>query len=280
MVDVLSRDNPRLIELTEAYSKINLAEPSLWKTWANNIDIQNFRGEVGYMAQMWSMTEQRYQNTFDYAVSLDMGDLLVRLGEDGAFGAVTFERDGFKFGRDLLDSAFEIKFIQETIGIPLAVLDIGAGYGRLLHRLSQENPAGMYMGIDGVPLSTFLCEYYVKYRGCDMGTLVVPLNEYEYIHTADLAINTQSFSEMPLSAVEFWIKMCADMEIRYFFLEPHSGDLIRPHYVTNEPDGTHKDYYHLFAKYGYNLMVQQPKFPRDLAPQLIYSTDFLMFKRG
>lgn len=280
MTSELSRDNPRLLELIDAYSKVDLFEQSVWKDWANNIDITKFRSEIGYMAQLWNMTPERYQNTFDYAVSLDMGDLLMRLGEDGAFGAVTFERDGFKFGRDLLDSAFEIKFIQETIGAPLAVLDIGAGYGRLLHRLSQENPAGMYMGIDGVPLSTFLCEYYVKYRGCDMSTLVVPLNEYENIHTADLAINTQSFSEMPLSAVEFWIKMCADMEIRYFFLEPHSADLIHPHFVTSEPGGGNKDYYHLFEKYGYKLMVQQPKFPRDLAPMMIYSTDFLMFKRG
>jgi hypothetical protein len=89
-----------------------------------------------------------------------------------------------------------------------------------------------------------------------------------------------SFSEMPLSAVKFWLDLCADLNIKYFFLVPHAGDLIHPHFVTSEPDGSHLDYYPLLEQHGYKLIRQQPKFPRDLAPQMIYSTDYLMWQRG
>lgn len=283
----LSRDNPRLIELTESYGKLNLFEQSVWKDWANSIDIQNFRGEIGFMAQMWSMTPERYQNTYDYLVSIGEGDTLMQLGEDGAFGAITFQSDttGQTYGRDLLDSVAEIRFLRDTLKLDAdsmgVVFDIGGGYGRFAHRFVQMFPnSHVYVG-DGVPLSTFLCDFYLRYRHVTPRARAKPLYEGFGISTdVDLATNMQSFSEMPLSAVEFWIKACADAEVRYFFLEPHSADLIHPHYVTSEPGGGHKDYYHLFEKYGYKLKVQQPKFPRDLAPKLIYSSDFLLFERG
>lgn len=282
----LSRTNPRLLELEAEYAKLNLFEQSVWTEWAKGIDIQNFRAEHGYMAQMWMMTEERYQNTLDHALSIGLRHDIETLGEDGAFGAITFRRDmgasedDIIFSRDLLDSVFEIDFLRKVIGVPPSVLDIGAGYGRLLHRLSQNNPAGMYIGIDGVPLSTFLCEFYVKYRTCENSTLVVPLNEYGSIHRADLAMNIQSFSEMPYSAVKFWLDLCADLNIKHFFLSPHSANLVDAHFVTSEPDGGHKDYYPLFAEHGYQETRRWHKFPPDWSKPLIFNTEFVMFKRG
>lgn len=288
----LSRDDERLKQLEIEYAKLNLVPVSAWKEWAQGIDIQNFRAEHGYMAQMWNMTEGRYQNTYDYALSLGMDDMLKYLGEDGAFGCVTFERDGVKFSRDLLDSAFEIRFLEENLGLRSYgyagpnVLDIGAGYGRFAHRLVQWRPEGTYVDcVDAVPLSTYLCRYYLQYRGVHGSSCSVPLHKLGVYNAGlswpiDLACNMQSFSEMPLAAVDFWLGLCAAMNIPYFFLEPHSGDLVHPHYVTTEVDGTRGDYYPLFAKHGYKLKVQQPKFPRDLAPNLIYATDFLLFERG
>lgn len=287
----LSRDNPRLVELTQSYSKLNLFEQSVWKQWADGIPIDKFRGEIGYMAQMWSMTPERYQNTLDYALSIGLRHDIEMLGEDGAFGAITFSRDmganedDIVFSRDLLDSVVEIDFLRKTLDLKAdsmpVIFDIGGGYGRFAHRFLQTfSAARVYVG-DGIPLSTFLCEFYLRYRGVVPQARAMPLCEGFSIPTdVDIATNMQSFSEMPLSAVEFWIKSCADSDVPYFFLEPHSADLIHPHFVTSEPHGGNKDYYHLFEKYGYKLKVQQPKFPRDLAPMLIYSTDFLLFERS
>lgn len=287
----LSRDNPRLLKLEAEYAKLNLFEQSVWTEWAKGIDIQNFRAEHGYMAQMWMMTEERYQNTWRYIVDKKQGWLLRLLVEDGAFGAVTFaDPDGYLFGRDLLDSALEIMFLRQSLGWGTnqdpRIMDIGAGYGRLAHRFLNVFEHGHVACFDGVPLSTFLCDFYLKWRGFQKDKVdVIPLHQIqEYLdypqRPIDLAVNTQSFSEMPLSAVDFWVALCATMKIPYFFLEPHSADLIHPHYVTSEPDGTHRDYFHLFEKHGYKLKVQQSKFPRELAPSLIYSTDFLLFERG
>lgn len=283
MNNELSRNSPRLIELTERYGKLNLFEHSLWKTWADGIDITKFRGEHAYIAQMWRQTEENYQNSYDYCVYAGEEDNIRLLGEDGAFGAVTFLRKetGITFSRDLLDSVLEIGFIRDSIGVPPSVLDIGAGYGRLLHRLSQTNPAGMYFGVDAVPLSTFLCQFYMNYRELDASTLVISLDRILLdLHSADLAINCYSFSEMPLSAVNFWLGLCADLNIKYFFLCPHAGDLVNAHYVTSEPNGSHLDYYHLFAKHGYMGTRRWHKFPPDWSKPLIFNTEFVLFKRG
>ena len=47
------------------------------------------------------------------------------------------------------------------------MLDIGAGYGRLAHRMSAAFPQlEDYCCVDAVPESTFLSEYYLRHRGC------------------------------------------------------------------------------------------------------------------
>src|SRR5260221_5466257 len=136
----LHRSTPRLLELQEAYSHLNLFEQSVWLPFQQSIDIQNFRGEPGYLAQMWSMTEARYHATWDYLMR-DDADLLTRLCEDGAYGAVVSYHDGHHFSRDLLDSVSEMRFLWDMLHFgpsdPIHVLDIGAGYGRLAHRISQ-----------------------------------------------------------------------------------------------------------------------------------------------
>lgn len=276
----LSKDDPALLALESEYERANLLPLSAWKAWVNSIDIQRFRGEPGYLAQLWMMDEQRYRNTYDY-LRETAPETLRAVGyiDDDAFGAV-----GFALGmagyitRDLLDSVSEIEFLRVTIGISACAVDIGAGYGRLLHRLSQVSPAGVYFGIDAVPLSTYLCEFYLKYRGCS-NTVTFPLHRYADIHTADVAMNIQSFSEMPLAAVDFWLKFCADRNIRHFFLSPHAGDLIHAHFVTNEIGGGHLDYYHLFEHYGYAEIRREYKFPVERSAEFIFNTQYVMFER-
>ncbi len=291
----LTRDNPRLLELKDAYRKLNLFDTSQWETFSRLIDIQNFRGEPGYLAQMWGgMTEQRYLATLDYAIRIGLRHDIETLGEDGAFGCITFNadmganEDDIVISRDLLDSVFEIQFLKDTLGKDdLSLFDIGAGYGRFAHRFLQAFRGGFACCVDAVPLSTFLCDFYMSYRmgenyecWCSMPLTEVadlPFGDFPHL---DIACNMYSFSEMPLSAVKMWLDLCENLEIKYFFLVPHAGDLINPHFVTSEPDGSHLDYYPLFERHGYKLKVQRPKFPVEMSGQLIYNTSYLLFERG
>jgi SAM-dependent methyltransferase len=276
----LTRENPRLLELQAAYSSLNLFEQSVWIDWSRQIDITKFRGENAYIAQRWSMTDERYWATWDYLFR-DDADMLLRLGEDGAYGAVVFKRNGHPFSRDLLDSVSEMRFIWDILhfspGDPMTVLDIGAGYGRLAHRISQAWRGWHTTCVDAVPLSTFVCEYYLKQRQARAN--VVPLHQLDQLTKCDLACNIQSFSEMPLSAVNFWLDRCVDLDIRLFFLSPHAGDLIHPNFVTSEPNGSARDYYDSFERHGYKVIARRPKFPYGEAPSLIFCTDYIMFER-
>lgn len=297
MSEYLSRDNPRLCELEEWHRPDTLLDTRQWESFAAGIDIQNFRGEPGYLSQLWNMSEERYQNTYDYLIHLGLEDEIRKLGEDGAFGAITFRRKetGLPFSRDLIDSLLEIRFLKETLSLfwsfaaPFRVLDIGAGYGRFAYRLCQSHPLVQVGCTDAIPLSLFLCEYYLKYREIYRSAIYLPertlpgdkrdailQGPQDYI----MACNHYSFSEMPLASVEFWLKLCAEMNILYFFLVPHSGDLIHGHFVTSEPDGSHRNYLHLFEKYGYTCIEKQSKFPASWPKPLIYGTDYLLFKRG
>lgn len=288
MIALPSRTDPALLRLEAEYAKLNLFDQSLWKTFADGIDIARFRGEHAYLAQMWGgMTEDRYINSYHYAVRHATNELFC-MREDDAFGCVIFDDpdpDSIeKISRDLIDSALEIAFLRETMGWDdygdLMVLDIGAGYGRFAHRLTNTFDNAYVFCTDGVPLSTYLCDYYLKYRGIERAESV-PLDKLGSIdEKIDVAVNCYSFSEMPLSAVNFWLDLCADLNIPYFFLVPHAPDLIHPHFITSEPDGSHLDYLGAFEKHGYKLKAQRPKFPRELAGSLIYSTDYLLWQRG
>ena len=61
---------------------------------------------------------------------------------------------------------------------PLRLLDIGAGYGRLAHRLAESVPATEIMCTDAVPASTFLSEFYLRFRGVDNRATAVPHQDF------------------------------------------------------------------------------------------------------
>jgi hypothetical protein len=112
--------------------------------------------------------------------------LFGKLKEDGFFRAFTFsygERGAVS--RDLLDNVNEINYLNDRIGLAEmkapTVLDIGAGYGRLAYRMSEALPnlAG-YDCTDAIPVSTFLWEYYLGFRGVPGTVRVVPLSEIDY----------------------------------------------------------------------------------------------------
>ena len=220
----------RLEELRRRYAAVDspAAVHSVWthrKSKANlvstglaGVDLTRFRASSSYVWNYYgaadSETERLKYYVFQQAVkSTDTAGLLGKLMEDGAFGCPTFEFDGTgPVSRDLLDSVAEINFLQRHVGVldrgDVRVLDIGAGYGRMAHRLLEANPALTgYTCVDAVPESTFLCEFYLTFRSLADRSEVIPLDEVRERLTGpfDVALNIHSFSECTYAAVEWWM---------------------------------------------------------------------------
>lgn len=284
--EILSRDNPMLLALEADYAKLNMFGHVNWQAYQSTVDIQNFRGEYGYLSQLnYGMTADHYARTYDYLVRLGEEHRIRLLGEDGVFGAITFTSpDGVKYSRDLLDSVFELRFLRETLSLyyddsDFTLLDVGAGYGRLLHRCSQLYLHSKCYGVDGVPLSTYLCDYYLKYRNVWPGKSI-PLGDLNSLNHADIATNCYSFAECSLSTIEFWIRYCTDLGVQYFMIVPHDYGQMDGAFVSHEVDGTNIDYLPLFDKYGYKLMRRQHKYqPREDSHLYVYGTEYAMWER-
>ncbi len=231
--DYLRPDNPRLTELIHRYKALDhpiLAHSAWTEDFASrHIDLQGFRSDRGYQWQLRDLnTEINYYVTLNY-LEKTAGNLLELLSEDDLFGSYTLTVGGRVVSRDLLDSANEIRFLEGTLGLSgrrdFNVLDIGAGYGRLAHRLVEAIPPfGKIFCVDAVAVSTFLCEYYLRFRGVDDRVSVIPLDELETLlssNRVDLAINIHSFSECSLTAITAWIDLLARHNVRYLFVVPN-----------------------------------------------------------
>ena len=167
-------------------------------------DLRNFRGDNHYVYQTrWSPSAETYALTAHYAREVDALDIFGKLKEDGLFGAYTQEfEDGYVVSRDLLNSVNQANVIARLLGCTrdssLEILDVGAGYGRLAHRITEGLSRSRVTCTDAVPLSTFLCDFYLKFRGAK-GADVVALDQAEAVLPTkrfDIVTNFHSFSEM------------------------------------------------------------------------------------
>lgn len=284
--DHLRPDNPALQHLEQRYRQFAdypSGEVLLWTPdRVSPEDMRNFRGHTAYVFQegRFNRNPFGYLLAYYYTKSLDRYRLLDKLEEDGAFGAVRYVIDGRQVSRDLLDSVLEIYFLQDHLKImdfqKLRVLDIGAGYGRLAHRMAEALPnLEDYACTDAVAVSTFLCAYYLKYRGLGDNTRVIPLDRvYEGLQpgTIDLAVNIHSFSECTLPVIEWWLEVLRDMDVPALMIVPNSGaDLL-----TN--DG--RDFRPLVEQSGYQLTACQPKYLDPLVQKYALNPDhFHLFRR-
>lgn len=289
-VAYLRRDNPRLLELRQAYEALDwpVLVKSRWATAmdATWFDLRYFRGESPYV---WHYRESHRITRFKYFVLLeyhranDANSLLERLGEDGAFGAFRFTYPGRPVvSRDLLDSTNELSFLDETLDVlsweGLRVLDIGAGYGRLAHRMHQAAPGlGSYTCVDAVPESTFVCEYYARYRALEHAKVVA----LDHVPTMprrgfDLAVNVHSFSECPLVAIEWWLDQLELHDVPNLFVVPNEP----VGFLSTEPDGTRRDYLQAIRRRGYRLTADRPAYDDPAVRELIDVHDrFCLFVR-
>ncbi|MFX0093610.1 MAG: hypothetical protein ACFFBD_17800, partial [Candidatus Hodarchaeota archaeon] len=113
--------------------------------------------------------------------------------EDGDFGAITFKVGDYCISRDLMDSINEMYFLNETISLSqiknINILDIGAGYGRLAHRMLEcFHNIQNYFTVDAIPESTLLCQFYLDYRRCDKAKTILLPNIEDVLKTNELTL--------------------------------------------------------------------------------------------
>lgn len=289
-VDVLRDDNPRLIELRQAYADLDfpVCTHSVWrpKKLSGDLELAWFRGDNAYVwqhRQMRSNIRLRQYLALRDIETRDQLGLLERLEEDGLFGCWTFQYGRRPpISRDLLESINEINFLHRQLGIAnrknLSVLDIGAGYGRLAHRMCQALPNLVrYDCVDAVPESTFLCEYYLDFRGVNERAQAVPLHLLQRLAPPgayDLAVNIHSFSECTLAAVRWWLQRLVKLKVPYLLVVPNAPEEL----LTVEPDGRRLDFAPDVEAVGYHLIHKAPVYADDELRELIGIRDhFFLF---
>jgi SAM-dependent methyltransferase len=261
--DALRADHPRLAELAHRYRGHPAAARSGWSDLRlqNQIELCYFRGDSQYLYQRRGTPEAAYALAAGYVARHGALGLLDVLSEDGAFGALTFEIDGRRVSRDLLDSALEIEALAAWLGADrlavARVLDVGAGYGRLAHRLCSWSPRARVVATDAVPLSTFVCEYYLGYRGC-ANAQVAPLDEAEPVLARDgfdLAVNVHSFGEAPRAAIEWWLGQIAAAGVPRLFIVHVERELF-----ALEADLSRRPYDDVLEALGYRRVDLRAKY--------------------
>jgi SAM-dependent methyltransferase len=293
---ILCPDNPQLLELDRRYREFPspICRHSIWEAALRNNaeDLRYFRGETAYMWLYRSLgdAKRRFYVYAQYVRALDERDLMGRqLKEDGAFGCFTYQYERLPtVSRDLLDSINELYFLERHCGVlsrqGLRVLDIGAGFGRLAHRMLAANDGvESYRCIDAIPRSTFLCDYYLRYRGyagkSDSRAVIVRLDEMEAAiapGSIDLAINVHSFSEMCCDAIEAWVQWLVRLQVPRLFLVPNAPELL-----STEPDRSHRDFAPILERAGFRRVAHEPTLMDPDARELVGVHDwFWLFERS
>ena len=278
----------RIQALRDSYAKLEL-ETSAWRDdrVAQGVDLNSFRGDNMFVFQARATPKFQYVESARYVRRVDRLGLADRLTEDGSFGATCVAADnGWHVSRDLLDSILEINFLDEAMGLTSlsrpVILDIGAGYGRLAHRLTAAVPGvNRYLCTDGVAMSTFTQEFYLGYRGVTTGE-VIPLNEVPALGPKDgisLAVNIHSFPEMPMSTSGWWIEHVARCEVPFLFLVTDAAAGT----TALEADGRRVgDFTEHLRRHGYELGIKRPKYDDTLIDPLyqLFPADYWLFERS
>ena len=277
----LDINNPEFQRISKVYSEIN-SDKSFWVDWFDNADFKNFKGENVFVTQLAGLRSIKtaYENTVKFAVQNDRLGLMSIFDEDRKFGVESVLLENGCFSRDRVDSVIEINYFSKLIGLTresnIRVLDIGAGYGRFSSRVLQAFPgAYVYCG-DVVPQATFLCDFYMKFKG--FNSTHFTCGSYDGLEAEsyfDLAVNIHSFSEAPLVSIKKWLDLVY-LKAEYLFIVPSGNEL-----VSMEQDGSRESYEGYINQLGYELVEKTFKydgedFPRDLC---LSPTNYYLFRK-
>jgi len=196
---------------------------SHWDIHQHEIVLDKFRGKDQYLS-----SPDTFDGMVEYIKSIGREEWLDICGEDDAFGCPVQNINGRIVSRDLTDSITEIDWLTRnmpTDGTWSNILDIGAGYGRLAHRLKAIYPEKKITCTDGIPVSFKVCEQYLAYRNIQV-PIVLPENlpsEPQF----DLAINIHSWPECKMSEINWWLDWLVANKVPYLFVVPHHDHMDR-----------------------------------------------------
>jgi hypothetical protein len=254
-------DNPLLQSLRQRYASHPAAVHSQWSPdfISKKVDFKTFRSDNAYVWQGRRFSDETYLLTAYYTKNIDRLGIFDRLTEDGMFHPFIFRFNGKLISRDLIDSVLEINFLHECLGNrKMALLDIGAGYGRLGHRLSEACPnIDPIYCTDAVAESTFLCDFYLRFRNAR--ARAAPLDEVEALVKQggiDIATNIHSFSECTRASISWWLALLREGRVKHLLVVPNRSEKI----LSTEPDGTRIDVADAFAGFGYRLRLKRPRY--------------------
>lgn len=287
----LTRENPELVALERAYGELDIPATAhtQWRAGflKKSLSMAWFRGDNAYVWQFRQLRTAASVRMYLQLLDVEGRDtlrLIRRLPEDALFGAWLFSYgDRPPVSRDLLDSVNEINYLDMHTGLSeipgLRVLDIGAGYGRLAHRMSAAlDNLEAYDCIDGVATSTFLCDYYLRFREAPDTVRVVRLDEHHTLADRyDICVNVHSFAECSLSAIQWWLDRIAERQIEWLLIVPNSP----PELLSTELDGSHLDFMPNVLDAGYELVDCSWTHANDELRELISVHDkFYLFRRS
>lgn len=190
-----------------------------WATHLPTVDLTQFRGHRHYLYQ--DMNPDNFQEMGQRLEDTDDWHLLERLSEDGAFGVLTTVLNGKVVSRDLLDSIEEITYLRTFFGWQrdqaVKILDIGAGYGRLAHRVCEAMPNAEVWCTDAIAESVWLCEGYLAHRGVERAHVVscTALPEVARGIRFDVATAIHSLSECSPEGVTWWLRLLRELGVPY-----------------------------------------------------------------
>lgn len=284
----LRTDHPRLQELRGQYAALDwpVCRHTFWapETVAREVQLPWFRGDNAFVWQYRQLgvdARLKMLSISEYVESRDRLGLLGRLREDGLFGCWTFEdARARRVSRDLLDSVNEINFLERALGISgqqqLRVADIGAGYGRLAHRMCTALPnVTQFDCFDAVAESTFLCDYYIRFRGVQDRARAIALPDVERALPGNryaLALNIHSFSECTLDGIRWWLQRLAQDRTPHLLIVPNHFDQL----LSAELDGSQRDYAPLLEESGYRLRHKEPIYDDPAVRERAGIRDFFM----
>jgi hypothetical protein len=280
----LSPDHPQLKDLQIRYKECDypVEEELIWtEDRVSPEDMLYFRGHNAYLYQdgRFNRNVIGYLLSYYYIKSIDKYQLLKQLKEDNSFGAITYQIDGKLISRDLLDSILEIYYLDSHLNLfdrqSFSVLDIGAGYGRLAYRMVEAFPnLETYLCADAIAVSSYVADYYVRFRGIDHKTRVLPLDTIKKSlkdQKIDLAVNIHSFSECSLQAIEWWMNIVVGNKIPNLLIVPNSKDDL----LTQNRES----FSYLVEGAGYELVARGPRYADPKLQKYALNPDYFHLYR-
>ena len=278
---ILNMKNEEYKKLYNLYFKVK-GDQSFWLDWFDEADFRNFKGENVFVTQLSGLKSIRkaYENTVTYAIKKDQLGLMEIFDEDRKFGVENVKIGNESFSRDRVDSVIEINFFSCMMGISsgykLRLVDIGAGYGRLAHRVLQAFPDAYVFCGDVVPQAAFLCNFYMKFKG--FNSLKYKCGSYDELALEgpfDIAVNIHSFSEAPLDSIKKWLDIVS-LKAKYIFIVPSGDELL-----SLEHDGSRLSYINYLIYLGYQLINKSNKYGDEIYEKnlCLSPTNYYFFKK-